>query len=67
MHKHKKTKVKLLVEVLSDHNWHLSDELAYKVGFRFGDAIYKARKQGYFIETDQVKVNGQGKYRLNTV
>ncbi len=43
MQKRKKTKVKLLIEVLRDGAWHLGDELAVTVGHRFGDAVKKAR------------------------
>ncbi|MBF2005707.1 MAG: hypothetical protein IGS49_09630 [Chlorogloeopsis fritschii C42_A2020_084] len=64
MKKRKKTKVELLIEVLQDGAWHLGDELAIKVGDRFGDAVKKARTLGYKIETDWVGVGQQHKYRL---
>lgn len=64
MRKRKKTKVELLIEVLWDGAWHLGDELAQKVGYRFGDAVKKARRLGYVIETDKVGIGQQHKYRL---
>ncbi|MBG1269362.1 hypothetical protein [Nostoc sp. WHI] len=68
MRNRKKTKVKLLLEVLSDGQWHLGDELATKVGHRFGDAVDKARdKQNQPIETDRVGVGQKHKYRLLNV
>lgn len=56
MHKRKKTKVELLIEALSDSEWHWGDELALpeKVGWRFGDAVLKARKKGYPIITERI-------------
>lgn len=64
MQKRKKTKVQLLVEILRDETWHTGDELAAKVGIRFGDAVQKARTQGYEIQTEWVGVGQQHKYRL---
>lgn len=58
----KKTKVELLLETLSDGEWHWSDELADKVGWRFGDPVMKARKKGHPIKRDRVGV--QHRYRL---
>lgn len=56
MHRLKKTKISLLVEFLSDGEWHWGDELALpeKVGWRFGDAVDKARGKGYPIITERV-------------
>ncbi len=54
MYTKKKTKVDLLIEVLSDGEWHHSDELATKVSHRFGDAKHKAVKQGYPVERKDV-------------
>lgn len=42
MRNRSKTKVELLLSVLRDGSWHLGDELAVKVGHRFGDAVKKA-------------------------
>ncbi|GAX43905.1 hypothetical protein NIES4075_49200 [Tolypothrix sp. NIES-4075] len=64
MRKRKKTKVELLIEVLRDGAWHLGDELAVKVGYRFGDAVKKARILGYEIQTDWAGVGQKHKYRL---
>ena len=36
MYTKKKTKVDLLLDILSDYQWHWGDELATKVGWRFG-------------------------------
>lgn len=65
MPKRKKTKVELLLEVLRDGDWHWGDELAEKVGYPFGDAKYKAEKQGYLIDKDQVGL--KHRYRLQKV
>lgn len=65
MHKLKKTKVDLLLEVLSDGEWHWGDELAEKVGWRFGDAVDKARDKGYPIITARVGL--KHRYRLPKV
>lgn len=64
MQKPKKTKVKLLIEILWDGTWHLGDELAVIVGHRFGDAVKKARRLGYKIETEWAGVGQKHKYRL---
>lgn len=53
MNNTKKTKVELLLETLSDGEWHWNEELAIKVGWRFNDPVHKARKQGHPIERDQ--------------
>ncbi len=62
MLKLKKTKVELLVEVLSDYEWHWGDELAVRIGWRFGDAVSKAREKGYPIITERVGL--KHRYRL---
>lgn len=67
MKKRKSTKVELLIEVLRDGTWHVGDELAVKVGHRFGDAVKKARTLGYTIETDWAGIGQKHKYRLLTV
>ena len=64
MNKRKKTKVELLLEVLRDGAWHLGDELAVKVGHRFGDAVKKSRRLGYNIQTEWAGVGQKHKYRL---
>lgn len=66
MRKPKKTKVQLLLELLRDGTWHLNDELAFIVGYRFGDAVKKARRKGYNIKTERTGVGQQHKYRLLT-
>jgi hypothetical protein len=58
----KKTKVDLLLDVLSDHEWHWGDELASTVSWRFGATIKEARYRRHPIET---KNEGRKwKYRL---
>lgn len=49
----KTTKVDLLLDVLSDRQWHWNDELASKVSWRFGATIKEARDKGHQIETDR--------------
>ena len=58
----KKSKIDLLLEVLSDGEWHWADELAVKVGWRFADPVQRARLKGHLIETDRVGL--QHRYRL---
>lgn len=58
----KQTKLDLLLEVLSDYDWHWGKELDAKVGWRFGATIKTARCKGYLIETDRVGL--QHRYRL---
>ncbi|MBD1212916.1 MAG: hypothetical protein H9534_09265 [Dolichospermum circinale Clear-D4] len=64
MNKRKKTKVEILIDALRDGTWHLGDELAVIVGYRFGDAIKKARTLGYQIETEWAGSGQKHKYRL---
>lgn len=52
-----KKKLDLLLEVLSDSDWHWGDELAVKVSWRFGATIHDARRKGYSIEHQQVGVS----------
>lgn len=58
----KKTKLDLLLEVLSDGNWHWGDKLAIKVGHRFGATIKDARNKGYLIKTERVGL--KNRYRM---
>jgi hypothetical protein len=58
----KKTKLDLLLDVLSDYDWHWGKELDDKVGWRFEATIKTARYKGYRIETDRVGL--QHRYRL---
>jgi len=61
------TKVELLIEVLRDGAWHYGDELAVEVGHRFGDAVSKARRQGYKIDKVWAGIGQKHKYRLITL
>jgi hypothetical protein len=63
MGKQKENLVIQLIELMSDYQWHSSQELADKISFRFGDAIYRARKSGYEIEKNRLK-NNEYEYRL---
>ena len=58
----KKTKLELLLEALSDGDWHWGDELAIKVGHRFGATIKDARGKSYPIKTDRVGL--KNRYRM---
>ncbi|MEX0269377.1 hypothetical protein AB3R30_09545 [Leptolyngbyaceae cyanobacterium UHCC 1019] len=58
----KQTKLDLLLDVLSDHDWHWGEELATKVGWRFGATIKEARDKGYLIKTERDGL--QHRYRL---
>ena len=62
MYTKKRTKVEILLDLLSDYEWHWSDELASKVGWRFGATIKEARYRQYPIETK--KDGASWKYRL---
>lgn len=58
----KQTKLDLLLNALSDRDWHWGEELAVKVGWRFGATIKEARDKGYLIKADRVGL--QHRYRL---
>lgn len=58
----KQTKLDLLLEVLSDQDWHWNEELATEVSWRFGATIKEARDKGYLIETERIGL--QHRYRL---
>ena len=58
----KKTKLELLLAALADLDWHWGEELAAKVGWRFGATIKEARYKSYSIETERMGV--QSRYRL---
>jgi hypothetical protein len=62
MQQTKVTKVDLLMDVLNDGEWHWGDELAVKVGWRFGATIKEARDKGYAIET--ARIGRKHRYRL---
>lgn len=59
----KLTNLERLIAVLKDGQWHLSDELAVKVSWRFGHTVFEARKKGYSIEKRKVAHN-RYEYRL---
>jgi hypothetical protein len=62
MQETKVTKVILLMDVLKDGEWHWADELAARVGWRFGATIKEARDKSYLIETNRVGL--KHRYRL---
>jgi hypothetical protein len=59
----KSTNLRRLIAILKDGKWHLNNELAANVSFRFGHTVFEARKKGYFIEKRQIAHN-QFEYRL---
>lgn len=59
----KATQLKELSSLLSDGQWHSSQELAEKMSWRFGSAIYQLRKQGYQIEKHRTS-DSNFSYRL---
>jgi hypothetical protein len=59
----KLTNLERLISVLKDGKWHLGDELAAKVSWRFGHTVFEARNKGYLIEKRKVAHN-QFEYRL---
>lgn len=62
----RETNLQKLLRVLGDGNWHASDELAFKVSWRFGHTVYEARNKGYSVEIRKIAHN-QFEYRLETV
>lgn len=61
--KRKKTKVDLLLEVLSDGEWHWGEELAIKISTGYNDSIYKARHR-FNCQIERVRIGLQNQYRL---
>lgn len=43
------TKQELLLGLLSDGQWHYSDELCKVADARYGDVVYKLRNKGFNI------------------
>ena len=56
------TIAKLLL-VLSDGNWHSTEELVQEVGHRFSATIHVAKQRGYRVEKRRFDKN-QFEYRL---
>jgi biotin operon repressor len=44
-----------LLLVLADQQWHLNQELADKVTFRFGSAMQTVRQWGFEVESERVE------------
>jgi uncharacterized protein len=53
----KERKQEQLIDLLSDEQWHSGEEIAARIGFRFGAIIHEARKNGYSIETRKTTHN----------
>lgn len=58
----KMTKLDLLLAVLEDGEWHWGDELAAKVGWRFGATVQEARGKNHPVEREQL--GSRHRYRL---
>lgn len=57
------TTLEKLMLVLSDGNWHSTEELVQEVGHRFSATIHRAKQRGDRIEKRRVDKN-QFEYRL---
>jgi hypothetical protein len=57
------TTLEKLLRVLSDGNWHSTEELVQEVGHRFSATIHVAKQRGDRIEKRRVDKN-QFEYRL---
>ena len=57
------TTLEKLMQVLSDGNWHSTEELVQEVGHRFSATIHVAKQKGDRIEKHQYDRH-QFKYRL---
>lgn len=57
----RKTQLQSLLALLSDGEWHWTDELAREVGHRFSVSIQAAREAGYDIK--RVREGRQNRYR----
>ncbi|NJN61043.1 MAG: hypothetical protein HC795_05475 [Coleofasciculaceae cyanobacterium RL_1_1] len=53
----KPTNLQKLLQLLKDGQWHLAEELARYVSFRFGHTIHEARKKGYDIQKRMISHN----------
>lgn len=57
------TTLERLLQVLSDGNWHSTEELVQEVGHRFSATIHVAKQKGDRVEKRRVDRN-QFEYRL---
>lgn len=62
MTEQKVTKIDLLLDLMSDGEWHYPSDLV-TVSHRFGDTMHRAKEKGYLIETERIKGNSC-RYRL---
>lgn len=53
----KQTNLQKLLQLLKDGQWHVAEDLAQYVSFRFGHTVYEARKKGYKIQKRRVAHN----------
>jgi len=60
------TTLEKLMQLLSDGNWHSTEELVQEVGHRFSATIHVAKQRGDRIEKRRVDKN-QFEYRLLVV
>lgn len=58
----KVTKIDLLLDLMSDGEWHYPNDLV-TVSHRFGDTMHRAKEKGYLIQTERIKGNSC-RYRL---
>lgn len=60
-----KTRQEQLLDFLSDEQWHSGEEIAARIGSRFGHIIHEACRKGYSIETREI-AHSQFEYRIST-
>jgi len=60
------TKAEKLLDILRDHDWHSTAELARLVGHRFGGVVYQLRQGGHTVERQRHQTKKfQHQYRLS--
>lgn len=60
--KKNETQLEKLLRLLSDHEWHWTDELIAEVGHRFSVSVQSAKEKGHKIKREQE--GRQHRYRL---
>jgi predicted transcriptional regulator len=62
------TKAEKLLDILRDHDWHSTAELARRVGHRFGGVVYQLRQAGYIINRERHPTQPfQHRYRFSNI